>query len=173
MTRAELILYATTTGPLAQALAQVYERISHVEATTAQDYPPHCTLTGFFHRDPLEIERINEELQAALEDGGPMPPNAVEVAALHRRADWVGLELRSAWLTQVTEQFVARHVLGDGDEPLRPKGWLHLSIAYGNGEHDHAVQATQYFDELLPATWEVALWQRLADGTFSRICSDG
>ena len=43
----ELILYATPTGPLADACAAYF---GAVEPTTAQTYPPHVTLTGFFHR---------------------------------------------------------------------------------------------------------------------------
>lgn len=169
MSLAELILYATPRGPLADALTALNEEISLTRATTAQSYPPHCTLTGFFHRRESEIERINDELRQALDDLGAMPPNAVEVAALHRRDDWVGLEIRSPWLTRLTERFVLLHSLAAGDDPLRLKDWLHLSIAYGSDDHQHAVAATRDFDEQQSVEWEVALWRRSADGRWQRL----
>ena len=93
MTRAELILYATPVGPLADALDCVYAHLSTTSPTTAQDYPPHCTLTGFFRRHLDEIVRIVAELERTIADVGPQPSDAVSVIGLHRRADWVGLEL--------------------------------------------------------------------------------
>ncbi|MDG2026150.1 MAG: hypothetical protein P8J50_03515 [Acidimicrobiales bacterium] len=50
MSRAELILYATPTGPLAEELDRLFAQFAERAPTTAQTYPPHCTLTGFFQR---------------------------------------------------------------------------------------------------------------------------
>lgn len=172
MTTAELILYATPAGPLADELAGVYELISRTQPTTAQDYPPHCTLTGFFHRDADDIARIVTEIRDTLAAADPRPSDAVAVAALHQRSDWVGLEINSPWLAGVTEQFVRRHTLNDGDDPLRPKDWLHVSIGYGSGHGPHTIAATREFDHTLSATWDVGLWRRFADGSFSRLGFD-
>lgn len=166
MIRAELILYATPVGPLADALTDAFERIDRVAPTTAQTYPPHCTLTGFFHRSPSAIIRVRDEVARAEADAAP---GAVEVVALHRRTDWIGLELRSEWLHDTTARFVQGHQLGPGDDELRPKDWLHLSIAYGNGDLADADEALGQLDPALPASWEIALWQRHPDGAWTRV----
>jgi ubiquitin-associated SH3 domain-containing protein len=160
MTTAELILYATPVGPLAAALDDLFERINDTQPTTAQTYPPHCTLTGFFHRSTSEIPRITSELAAAAGRLEPMPADAVEIVELHRRPDWVGLELRSSWLEALTEGFVREHELAVGDDALRPKSWPHLSIAYGDVDLAHAIESVVDFDIDLPVSWEVDLWQR-------------
>ncbi len=166
MTQAELILYATPTGPLGDALDALFRKISAQGPTTAQTYPPHCTLTGFFHRDEREIARIGAELVHALRAAGPMPTDAVEIVALHRKDDWIGLELSSPRLRALAERFVEGHRLDDGDDPLRPKDWLHLSIAYGSGDIAGAEAVTD-LDIRLDVAWHVGLWQREADGTWS------
>ena len=48
MSRRELILYATPTGPLADACDRFFAAVESIGPTVAQTYPPHCTLTGFF-----------------------------------------------------------------------------------------------------------------------------
>lgn len=170
MTRAELILYATPTGPLADALDEQFHRISALGPTTAQTYPPHCTLTGFFHRREAEIPRILAEVDRAVRESGPMPADAVDIIALRRSADWVGLELSSPWLIEATQRFIGCHRIGPGDDPLRPKDWLHLSIAYGTDDIAAAAAATE-LDLTLPVRWEVALWQRLAAGDWRRLAN--
>ena len=168
MTRAELILYATPTGALGAALDRTFERIAERGPTTAQAYPPHCTLTGFFHRDHGEIPRITAEVDEAVAEIGPSPEGAVDVVALHRRADWIGLELASDWLHAVTAAFVAGHRVAAGDDALRPKVWLHLSIGYGVDDLTAADTALRELDPTALARWEVALWQRHPDGRWSR-----
>jgi alpha-D-ribose 1-methylphosphonate 5-triphosphate diphosphatase len=48
--RRELILYATPTRPLADQCNTFFEAAADLGPTSAQLYPPHCTLTGFFRR---------------------------------------------------------------------------------------------------------------------------
>jgi hypothetical protein len=171
VTHAELILYATPRGPLADALADVFDRIAETRATTAQEYPPHCTLTGFFHRPTRDVSRIVDELKRSLLDVGTMPSNAVQIAEIHCRDDWVGLELQSPWLTHLTERFVHHHALRAGDDALRPKEWLHLSIAYGIDDNRHAAREIEEVDFVKEVQWDVAIWQRLADGQWNRLPS--
>lgn len=168
MSRVELILYATPTGALADQLDDLFARLRRSAPTTAQTYPPHCTLTGFFRRPADAVPRILGELAGAHDDIGAVPAEPVEVLALHRREDWVGLELRSPWLHQLTAAFVDRHVIGPGDDPLRPKDWLHLSAAYGDGDLAAAQPLVADLDPALAAEWEVDLWQRDEDGTWTR-----
>ena len=168
MTRAELILYATPAGRLAAAIDDAFDRIATSGPTTAQTYPPHCTLTGFFHRDPDEIERIAAEVAFALADA---PEGPVTIVDLHRRPEWTGLELQSPWLHSVVERFVALHRLGPGDDPLRPKDWLHLSLAYGIDDLGPANAALGDLDTGLSVVWDVALWQRHPNGAWSRLAN--
>lgn len=169
MSTAELILYATPGGPLGDALDKLFEQIADRGATTAQDYPPHCTLTGFFHRDPADIPRITAEVDHAMATVGRRPIDAVDIVALHRRSDWVGLELASDWLHDLTARFVDSHVVGAHDDAIRPKDWLHLSIGYGIDDLGAATTAAVGLDLTLPVDWEITLWQRHPEGSWSRL----
>lgn len=161
--RRELILYATPTGPLAAACDRYFDVArSTLGPTTAHDFPPHCTLTGFFRRDHRRADEVVTELGTAIRDAGPVPPESVEVVALGCHDGWVGLELRSAWLQRLTAWIVAAHRLTPGDDALRPKDWLHLSLAYGvDGDlGPYARLAGEVVDPGAPAGWEVAVWER-------------
>ncbi len=158
MTRRELILYATPVGPLAEAIEAYF---GAVEPTTANDYPPHCTLTGFFHRRPARANEIADEVRNLVASTGPVPEDGVVVRDLHLDADWVGLELHSPFCEEFTARFVAEHQSDPTDDALRPKDWLHLSLAYGVDDlTTHAATASEVIDPALPCTWEIALWER-------------
>jgi hypothetical protein len=165
VTTAELILYATPSGPLGDALDNLFRQVAERGPTTAQDFPPHCTLTGFFRRDHADIPRIAAEVDHAT---ATTTTGAVDIVALHREPDWVGLELASDWLHDLTARFVDAHVVGANDDPLRPKDWLHLSIGYGVDDLGAAMKATDGLDLTLPVGWEISLWQRHPDGSWSR-----
>ena len=171
----ELILYATPTGPLAQAVAAYYEQVdAELGTTVAQTYPPHCTLTGFFRRDDDGATAAIEQIGGQVAEAGPVPSGAVEVVALTTSDRWVGLELRSPWLIEFTESVSARHRPGPDDDALRLKDWLHLSLAYGDPDGDpidlsaHARLATELVDPGAEVGWEVALWERHPDGSWTR-----
>lgn len=158
MTRRELILYATPVGPLADAVDAYF---AAAEPTTANDYPPHCTLTGFFHREPRRADEVAAELQGLVNSAGPVPVDGVIVRSLHVGPDWVGLELHSPFCEALTAHFIADHRLEVNDDALRPKDWLHLSLAYGADDlAAHAAMASAMIDPTLPCTWEVGLWER-------------
>ena len=102
MSRAELILYATPVGPLADALDRLYRHLRVAGPTTAQEYPPHCTLTGFFRRAGGESEAAIVEIGRAVVAAGPVPDGAVEIVGLMTTDGWAGLEIRSPWLRELT-----------------------------------------------------------------------
>ena len=158
----ELILYATPTGPLADACAAYF---GAVEPTTAQTYPPHVTLTGFFHRrDAAGVI----DAAATIDD---VPPGVVEVRRLNCTDDWVGLEIGSTWLEAATAAFADRTPPpGVGEDEIRRKDWLHLSLAYGVTDlAPHAEHARRAIDPALAAGWEVALWERSTGGRWDRL----
>ena len=196
MERAELILYATPTGQLADQCARYFRDARRLGPTEAQTYPPHCSLTGFFRRRPGAIAAATAELVTTLAAHGIGAEGRVEADEVHldgvlTRGDWVGIGLRSARLERITADFAAvhRHDPAAGDDPIRLKSWLHLSLAYGEvlpagpppptaGEPLPSVEpyrrlAATLIDPTLRTDWEVSLWQRHADGRWQRLCPEG
>ncbi len=172
--RRELILYATPTGPLAERCDDYFEAVRRdVGPTTAQTYPPHCTLTGFFHRTDAGAARAIAEIEPIIAVAGPVPEGAVTVVACRATSNWIGLELQSAWLCDVAVSVAAGHTLEPGDDALRLKDWLHLSLAYGANPSRpdepadlaaYASLAETLIDPAAPVGWEVGLWERTGQG---------
>lgn len=171
MTAAELILYATPTGELADACERFFAAASDIGPTTAQTYPPHCTLTGFFRRPQDRVEFAIAEIKTMLADWGAVPDDAVTITALTRSDEWIGFELRSPWLISLTAAVVGHHRMLPGEDALRPKDWLHLSLAYGETPslcpYGDLVDRMG-LDHTLPGSWEVAVWQREPSGNWHR-----
>ncbi len=160
--RTDLILYATPTGQLAEVCGAYFSKASVLGSTVAQTYPPHCTLTGFFRREPHQVPAVVREIQATSAQLGPLPDDAVEIVALRHERSWVGLELWSPWLRAFTAEFAARHKLGAGDDALRPKDWLHLSLAYGQDLELERYNdlAASLFTPVPRGGWAIGLWER-------------
>ncbi len=178
--RRELILYATPLGPLAEAIDAYFHRVAaELGPTVAQTYPPHCSLTGFFRRDDRGAGQAIEQIGSRVDGAGPVPAGAVEVVGLTTSDRWVGLELRSPWLIDLTAAVAEEHRPGPGDDALRPKDWLHLSLAYGHPGGDqidlgaHGRLATEMVDPTAAARWEVAVWERHPNGSWHRHGSSG
>ncbi len=167
--RHELILYATPRGPLLDACDRYFARARALGGTTAQTYPPHVTLTGFFRRSTARRNELVGEIDVLLRQWGAVPAHAVSVDALTVGQDWVGLAVSSRWLRELAEEVAEHDVLGEDDDPLRLKDWLHLSLAYGDlGDRpiaDYADLAVELVDPTLAVTWDVGLWERNGDPT--------
>ena len=169
MERRELILYATPLGDLAENCAEYFARASALGFTTAQTYPPHCTLTGFFHRRTERLPGVAAEVARAAEAAEPGASGTVVVEGLRIEREWIGLDLHSPTLRQLTDDFASAHRLEAGDDTLRLKEWLHLSLAYGVADlAPYADLAEKTIDAGARATWEVALWERRPDGSWLR-----
>lgn len=189
--RRELILYATPSGLLADQCEQYFRAVSAVNAvnaglgeTTAQTYPPHCTLTGFFRRTDRGTDRAIAEMLPVINAAGSVPDHAVKVLRLLVNERWVGLELQSPWLKELAASVAGAHTLEPGDDALRPKDWLHLSLAYGTSTTrtsttgrsaanpldlaPYGVLAKQLVDTRAAVSWEVGLWERSADQRWIR-----
>lgn len=167
----ELILYATPTGDFAEICAAYFAAAAHLGATTAQTYPPHCTLTGFFHRDSSALDRIIREARLAVGECARVSSVAVDLVSLHTTAQWVGIELRSQLFLDVADRFRITHERRESDDPIRCKDWMHLSLAYGDGVDlsRHGSLAAGLFGEALrPCDWEIGLWERTAIGQWLR-----
>ena len=168
MTDRELILYACPGGPLGDTLAHYFADVDdRLGRTPAQTYPVHCTLTGFFRRHGSRADAVLDHLAAVVAARGPVPSGAVAVDRLGVRDGWVGLELTSAWLLDLTAAVVAADEPRPGEDALRPKDWLHVSLAYGVTDLEHYVaHALDRVDPNLPASWRVGFWERLEDGAW-------
>jgi len=189
MERAELILYATPCGELGERCRTYFRRASSFGPTTAQTYPPHCTLTGFFRRRVGDVGGIVDEavetlVGCGLDERGRLDRTEVAVNGPERRGLWVGLTVDSTRLLALAERFAVRHRARPGalDDPIRLKTDLHLSLAYGEviGAEDrpgalaerlerYADLAAEVFSEPLSDDWEVALWRRSTGSTWSRL----
>lgn len=160
----ELIVYATPTGELAESCSRYFAAATDLGPTTAQTYPPHITMTGFFHRPWARVPAVAADVAGAIDGQTP----AVAVLRLEVAADWVGLVIESHDLIAVARRFAAEHVRLPGDDPIRVKTWLHLSLAYGIDDVTaHAALAATMVDPHADADWEIGLWERHADGRWS------
>lgn len=178
--RRELILYATPSGSLADQCERYFDAVvGRLGSTTAQTYPPHCTLTGFFWRTDRGTHRTIGEILPVINAAGPVPDDAVEIVQLVVNQRWVGLELRSAWLEELAASVAENHTLESGDDALRLKDWLHLSLAYGNTTASpssaplldlapYGALAKQLVDPHAAVSWEVGLWERSANQQWVR-----
>lgn len=169
----ELILYAEPGGELGARCAEYWAAVSAADASTsAQEFPPHVTLTGFFHRSPAHVPPAIAALHAAADAAVPAGLDGVrwtEPAALELQAndEWVGLHVQSAWMDAVAAAFVAEPSAGPADpaeDALRPKSWLHLSLSYGEQFEWARATATElaapFADLTAAAEWSIALWRR-------------
>lgn len=153
---AELILYVVPVGPLGVAIDAFFSEVA-MRPTKAQLYPPHCTLTGFFHDGADAISRY---VTAAARVARPVRVDILQL----RTGAWIGLELRSPDLEQLTRDFAACVASVESRrDAIRVKDWLHLSLAYGHDEtdgHDLAQLATKLVDPAAEVTWELRLYER-------------
>lgn len=170
--RRELIVYLTPVGALGEACDAYFAATRRtLGATTAHSYPPHVTLTGFFRRTPERAEEVVAEFAANFNDALVAPEMSVNVMGLHASPEWVGLVVESEWAKARVAEFVDGHVVGAGDDAIRPKDWLHLSLAYGvlpDGVPltSYEVVARRDVDPDLASSWRLGLWERTADGAW-------
>jgi hypothetical protein len=168
-TPAELIVYACPTGALAAQVLRYYEAArERCGANSAHAYPPHITLTGFFHDDaaalPLYVAALGAAHAEAMER---RPAEAVRITAMALAQDFHGLLIESPWLEALSSAFKARAASPTRRDPVRPKSNLHLSLAYGfRPEHGPALAdlARALVDAQAPTGWELRLYERRPDG---------
>lgn len=152
----ELILYAVPRGELGAQLDACWAAVR----TEAQRYPPHCTLTGFFHDG--DVARYAEAA------GAVVAPCAARVVSL-REGDldgrWIGLELDAPDLRALTDRFATAVAAPQTrTDAIRVKEWLHVSIAYGHDGAEHGLlldRARSIVDPGAAAEWELRLYERL------------
>lgn len=155
-----LILYAVPEGSLGEQIASYFDGID----TEAQSYPPHCTLTGFFHDD--DVARY---VDAAARIAAPA---TVRVASLHTEgADWIGLEIDAPELIALTRRFADLVIEPrTRDDAVRVKEWLHVSLAYGHDPAIHGDLAHRALAMVNPdaaVSWSLRLYERTDAGAWT------
>lgn len=169
---ATLILYACPTGTLAAQLDIYFARSRALcGPNAAHAYPPHITLTGFFHDDAAAIPTYVAALEAALDRARPtQPAPPLRITKMALEAEWHGLVVVSPWLAALTADFAANAHSPTRRAALRLKDWLHLSLAYQFAPENGpalAQLAAAHVDPHAPGGWELRLYERLPDGNWT------
>jgi ubiquitin-associated SH3 domain-containing protein len=168
MSPARLIVYACPLGPLAAQIDHFFSMSrERFGPNSAHAYPPHITLTGFFHDEAAAIPLYREALAAAIGSTPRPSEEAITISELALKAEFHGLLISSPWLEALTAAFAARASSPTRQEELRLKSWLHLSLAYGFGpEHGPGLGelARELVDPNTPASWELRFYEQRRDG---------
>jgi ubiquitin-associated SH3 domain-containing protein len=165
MAPTDLIVYACPIGPLSAQIEAFYAAsLAQCGPNSAHAYPPHITLTGFFHDEPAAVPRYVSALGAAHERAIANGPAEITISDLLLRPDFLAFTLVSPWLEALAADFAASVA-----EPLtrqdaiRLKNWLHLSLAYGYAEQQFLplkALVEQHIDRSAPVAWELRFYER-------------
>lgn len=158
------ILYACPIGPLADQLGAYFgESAAECGPNDAHAYPPHVTVTGFFHDTAPSWPAYARAVETALEQVGPPPVPAAAVTGLFLHEDFHGLAVASPWLLAVGIAFAETAPSSTRLDAVRPKTGLHISLAYGfapaAGPRLSGL-ATRLVDPAAEAGWELRLYER-------------
>lgn len=156
-----LILYACPTGPLAEQLTQYFtESARQVGPNAAHQYMPHITLTGFFHDVRETVPAYVALLEQLL---CHRPPLTISLERLLLTPEFHGIEIISPDLKALTQEFVELAPDSTRTEALRPKDWLHLSLAYQFPAEKNAQLedlAHRFVSLEASVSWEVRFYER-------------
>ena len=167
----QFIVYACPTGALAADLEKYFvDSQALYGKNAAHQYMPHCTLTGFFADDlqsiPIYLQALDRAYLAAKNTNLPLN---IEIKQLTFRENWHGLELQADGLKQLITKFTQLENSATRQEKIRPKDWLHLSLAY-EFDANYAKQLKNLAREIIDLTasvnWELRFYQKSADWTW-------
>jgi hypothetical protein len=167
----EYILYACPLGELAQQLDRYFVASrAAVGTNAAHQYMPHCTLASFFHDAPDAVGIYTAAVDAALRRARPARPQAaLTILEMRLGEDFHGLLLDGPWLKALVADVVRNAHSPTRRDALRPKDWLHLSLAYAFPPQQHAPLAQlarSLVDISAPVEWELRFYERHVDGAW-------
>lgn len=166
---ARLIVYACPTAALA-AQVDAFYAASHARfgPNSAHAYPPHITLTGFFHDEAVALPSYRAALAAAHAAAMAVrPARPLVITELRVSAEFHGLLVCSPWLEALSADFAARAASPSRRDELRLKDNLHLSLAYGfRAEHGPALgeMVRAMVSPQAAAGWELRFYERRPTG---------
>ena len=163
----ELILYACPLGDLAMRLESYYE-VARQEcgANSAHRYPPHITLTGFYHDTAASVLLYARALREAMKAAQKKARCVVRIERMMFEPNFHGLVIDSPWLRHMTASFASLAQSSTRSDALRLKDWLHLSLAYDfdPSKATHLKHlAIEWIDLSAQVDWEVRLYERYGD----------
>jgi hypothetical protein len=168
----EYILYACPLGELAGQIERyMAECRAQFGPNQAHAYMPHCTLTGFFHDEPEALQASIETLDAAYR--GLPPEHATPILRVREMMltpEFHGLLLESEALRAMAADFARRAISPTRRDAIRPKDWLHLSLAYGFPPEQHqplAALACEMVKPYAPVGWSLRFYERHANGEWT------
>lgn len=171
----ELIVYACPVGELAEQLGRYFARsLAECGHNGAHDFMAHVTLTGFFHDVEESIAGYVDALGRAIVSVPPVGAPATVTGRL-LQADFHLLTVESPWLRSVVGAFcAATSTWTTRVDPIRPKQWLHLSLAYAFGPELHGPLsrlALECVDPDASCEWEIRFYQRRGPGRWSLLAA--
>ena len=172
MVASKIIVYACPTGELSDQLERFYARSrEEIGENKAHAYMPHCTLTGFFHDRENAIPFYADLLDRLIAEARPFLTQPVmEIRGVHFAPEFHGLVLESRWLKGIIAEFKRQANSPTRTDVIRPKDWLHLSLAYGFLPEQQAplkAMAEEMVDPTSPVGWEVRLYERHPDNRWA------
>ena len=173
---AELIVYACPIGELAESLERYFSRaLEECGHNAAHDFMPHVSLTGFFHDDraawPGYVDALGALIAATSADGA----EPTTVTGMLLRDDFHLLAVESRWFQSLALGF--RDAVTPSAtrlEEIRPKEWLHLSLAYGFAAEQKerlAQLAQQWVRPDAACGWEIRLYERSTGNHWSLLAA--
>lgn len=159
------IVYLCPTGELNTQLESYFAKSRQLYGeNTAHKYMPHCTLTGFFKDKVSSVSMYIKALDRAYFNIQDNYPNwNIELKSLTFNDNWHGLELKSQQLKEFIVNFIQLENSSTRTEDLRPKDWLHLSLAYDfDPQYKDRLQelATETIDIQADVDWELRFYQK-------------
>lgn len=160
----ELIVYACPEGELAMRLDAYYQYArDECGPNAAHRFPPHITLTGFYHDTTASLSIYTRALREALSSAQKKARCVVRIERMLFEPNFHGLVIDSPWLKHMTASFASLAKSSTRADALRQKDWLHLSLAYefDAGQATHLKHlAMEWIDLSAQVDWEVRLYER-------------
>lgn len=162
---AKYIVYACPMGALAEQIQSFFEESQkQFGVNTAHQYMPHCSLTGFFEDRSSAAAVYTQTLDRAYRRAcASQPSPALVVKDFNFCPDWHGLELESLWLRQLIVNFACTAISPTRKGVVRPKPWLHLSLAYDFAPSQANLLsslAVEMIDPRASVDWQLRYYQR-------------
>ena len=171
MTTDRFIVYACPMGELNRQIELYLQKSQEFcGRNRSHFYMPHCTLTGFFADEhsaiPIYVQALERAYNQAKQENISLE---ICLKTLIFHPDWHGLEIEALGLQTLIDTFIKLADSPTRSQEIRPKEWLHLSFAYEfeKKQQKTLMRLAEEIDPFAPVTWELRLYQRHADWSWT------